>query len=622
MLRFLIRVKAKKKDKWKSAYKSCFELAKKKKARTLAFPSLSTGDFSSDREYRQLKEATRFGLASVVRWIEKSVKKRNNPYYFDEIRFVISEESADPIIDLYKKELSNTMLLASDSISMDPHHMSNNIFWGSLPGSNLEIRFRKEKIEEKGDCGLHALGTGHDEWIKTLLIIAKDFKARESLWEEINQAFVTGKVKPPSDEWRKILNQNNVKKRKLDDFIRKMNESSPETEKKSQKVGSILEEKKRRFKETDEALHLYCCRKDVYKYYIESFSPNKRSLWLGYKSALLFAKTKQITLYIWEAMLGNGSKLQLKDYNIANHPQNTLHLFFSANSTHFDLLEDFSQSGLLLSQPTYSQPDVSNSAQRSLWKKASRSIEPQNKTFAKQEIFCGRLPESKLKVYFRKKRVRGDNNCGMTALGTTREEFVNALMDFAQDSEARESLYEEIYQAFVTDEVEPPSPGEWEELLNNNSNRQQESSSLIRNLRDNIEYASQFKGEETSDLIHWLKDNGKEEWAGKLQTKEIEVYQTEQALRRYCVSKEVYQHYVQSFLSDVKRLWVGYASALLFAKAKTITLYVWEAKRDGVKKLKLKVYTLANDPRNTIHMLHTAHSTHFDLFSVIENVKS
>ena len=88
---------------------------------------------------------------------------------------------------------------------------------------------------------------------------------------------------------------------------------------------------------------------------------------------------------------------------------------------------------------------------------------------------------------------------------------------------------------------------------------------------------------------------------------------SEEDIKDYCCDELMYKHYINSFLSDSQRLWIGHASTLLFAKAKNITLYIWETESKDSPQLKLKNKTISESPKNTIHLFYTGGSTHFDL---------
>jgi|688.fasta_scaffold06320_1 hypothetical protein len=257
--------------------------------------------------------------------------------------------------------------------------------------------------------------------------------------------------------------------------------------------------------------------------------------------------------------------------------------------------------------------------------------------FDEHTLLCGKIGEQL--IQFSLAKVKGDGNCGLTALGAKdRSDFVEALLTLANDASARESLYEEIYQAFSSTEsgIKPFSE-EWEQLLEQQSKVQNEWDNLIRELRSNIPKAEDFDGGQRTELIRWLQEHDQEGWADKLIAKNLDVHRAEESLRVYCCTKEVYTQYVNKFLSDENRLWVGHASAILFSKANSNTLYIWEldsesssdgkfyetvylkAEEKNLRPIRIKSQTVNQQANNIIHLFYPPGSNHFDLLTEEEN---
>lgn len=87
----------------------------------------------------------------------------------------------------------------------------------------------------------------------------------------------------------------------------------------------------------------YCQSKKIALVYIHAYENTK--LFLGYKTALLYAKHHNINLLIWKK-IGDTQKIELmNDDNLdklnlqgSEQPRNTIHMVFSGGYTHFNLL--------------------------------------------------------------------------------------------------------------------------------------------------------------------------------------------------------------------------------------------------------------------------------------------
>jgi len=238
---------------------------------------------------------------------------------------------------------------------------------------------------------------------------------------------------------------------------------------------------------------------------------------------------------------------------------------------------------------------------------------------APNEIFQAMLPNANEVVHFQKILILGDGNCGLTALGTDRNKFTQALLTLTTSVTARESLYLEIFQAFISNEVEAYS-NQWIQLLESLTLFQSEWDTLIRTLHEKIPETQKFEAHKLKELNNWLTKNNYESLADQLKKKQLEVFQVEEALRRYCCGEEVYKYYVNAFSSEKAKLWVEHASALLFAQEMSITLYIWEAVDKNTNQLLLKGKYIASNPLSTIHLFYPIGSNHFDLLGIIESL--
>jgi ankyrin repeat protein len=244
-------------------------------------------------------------------------------------------------------------------------------------------------------------------------------------------------------------------------------------------------------------------------------------------------------------------------------------------------------------------------------KRSESSSDEEFKKRRRLDLFSGRLSENDQNVIFQRKIIFGDGNCGLNVLNTDRKEFAETLLSLSQYADVREHLWHEIYQAFSSKELPPPP--EWERLLDQSSIIHLQWDELIRTLRDNITEATNFNGNQIKELINWLTEHHHLDWAERLKETNSAIVQAEEALRLYCSSKEIYEEYARSYISNQQRLWVGHDSALLYARVRNITLYIWESSKENPEKLKLRNHTVAKNPQRVIHLYYPSGSFHFDL---------
>ena len=232
---------------------------------------------------------------------------------------------------------------------------------------------------------------------------------------------------------------------------------------------------------------------------------------------------------------------------------------------------------------------------------------------AKEQLFAAQLDDQL--IQFTREQIKGDGNCGLTGLGTTRALFVETLLNLSLDKEARSTLYEEIYDALTSKDIQPPSD-KWQKLLDGKAKAQLVLDESIRELREEIPEARQFEGGQLDELMAWLSTQTSRQskrWVEKLKLHQAMISQIDEEIKDYCCDELMFKHYVNSFLSESQRLWIGHTSALLFAKVENITLFIWETESKDSLQLKLKNKHISLAPKNTIHLFYTGGSTHFDL---------
>lgn len=263
-------------------------------------------------------------------------------------------------------------------------------------------------------------------------------------------------------------------------------------------------------------------------------------------------------------------------------------------------------------------PSFYSTTRQGFWQSARSPQE--NKTGITQDDGLGRLsshsspllkgilPGQKESIYLREEKVSGDGNCGFTTLGVTREQVAEALGRLANDPKAREALSEEIREALMTDQIYTE---EGIRLLQVLYHRQGEENKKLRVIRAKMKGLPHFTEATLEQTIDWLNDNGAPEEAESLRQTSLCTSQAEDALLLYCKGPGGFQAYVNE-LEHNQNLWLGYKSALLYAKTNDITLYIWMKSEADTNMLILQDYVIGEDGQ-IIHMLSTGRYTHFNL---------
>ncbi len=238
----------------------------------------------------------------------------------------------------------------------------------------------------------------------------------------------------------------------------------------------------------------------------------------------------------------------------------------------------------------------------------SRVSIPANSTI--EVVLQGQLPNHLLTT-FSEEEVAPNGDCGFITLGASRQQVVNCLIELSSDLTVRRALNEEIQQAFATHELKTP---EYQILANARNTQQEAYDDLFRNIR--VQFPAwkpepeQTQAEQESNLIHFLRTHSQSNLAEEIVNQRLRIIQSEQTINQYCQTEEVYTLYVNALGG---RLWLGYQSALLYAKNNGISLYIWRKGYDNSDPLVLIDHHHAVGSGQVIHMLHTAGFTHFNL---------
>lgn len=218
---------------------------------------------------------------------------------------------------------------------------------------------------------------------------------------------------------------------------------------------------------------------------------------------------------------------------------------------------------------------------------------------------------------FSEERVAGDGNCGFTAIGATRQQVVDCLRPLMSDAEFRLQLKEEMQQAVETEVFTFIAESE-SMLLRQRTEAQSVFDGLYRQLRSRHPGWQHTQGdrqdEQQGQFMLWLEREGFDEDAKNLRDLSLLLSQAEGELTLYFTRQDVCEAYIDALGN---RLWLGYQSALLYAQAKRINLFIWRKNNDGDPgSLSLMHSHQIADATNTVYILHTDGFTHFNLLVI------
>ncbi len=231
------------------------------------------------------------------------------------------------------------------------------------------------------------------------------------------------------------------------------------------------------------------------------------------------------------------------------------------------------------------------------------------------------LPKLGTLIEFEEHNAKADGDCGFTCLGTDREKLSEKLLSSKNSKEHREFLSEEIINAFVTydatsgeEGLKPYDIENWQNYYHTWKQKEKEFDKLFCEIQNKLSDKKLITQDNIDDSIRWLKNNNKSSEAELLMKKKLVVFQASEKLKTFSESINVFEYYVNALKSN--RLWLGYSSALLYAKLANITLYIWEKNTKNKNQLELIDHHIGDgNVSDGFHILHTDGFTHFNFLS-------
>lgn len=224
--------------------------------------------------------------------------------------------------------------------------------------------------------------------------------------------------------------------------------------------------------------------------------------------------------------------------------------------------------------------------------------------FSTSHLLVGTLNDQD--IHFEKITIPGDGDCGFTALGVNRLELKETLFPLFERKEIRDRLFEEVYEAFITNAIGVTTQFHSYTLIRDA--RQRLLDKALRGVRERNNSLPLFSDNTLyQQSIGWLKTNGQPNDAKLLEDAYLNNEQAINNLVSYCYSEEAYQHYCAAYL---QKLWLGCESAIIFAEQKDLSLYIWELTETEHLNLR-RFHCSSNQSTAPLHILYS-NGNHFD----------
>lgn len=232
-----------------------------------------------------------------------------------------------------------------DIYSSMNHHVG--VLSAVMPDSKETVYFTEEKVLGDGNCGFYTLGASREEVVENLLQLRNNENVRRELCDEIGDAFQSGELLPPEpNEWEQIFqdytNKTDALNKKAVEIAKIINPQIGNMELQQylqyiEKNGNneqneMIASYKLEADNAQEIVKLYCQKPNVFEHYASAY---KGKLWLGWKSALMYGKQKNISIFVWRK---ENEKLELMGHCTGQEGGQIIHMLLTDRFTHFNLL--------------------------------------------------------------------------------------------------------------------------------------------------------------------------------------------------------------------------------------------------------------------------------------------
>jgi hypothetical protein len=221
---------------------------------------------------------------------------------------------------------------------------------GKLPGASSTFFFSEKRIVGDGSCGFHALKATRKQVVDILLLSLENEENRRFLYSEVAETLEDGGIfnDIASASWHSLYKQKYQHQDELDAFIRYCRGAYIMPEKLPREIlAQWLDESNfvgdaaqlrglfAKMDQIEEQMQAYCARKDLLTVYVKKYS---RTVWLGCKSMVLYAKQTGNSIYIWQKAKNSSTQLELVYSHHANTDKPPIHTLLTDESKHFNSL--------------------------------------------------------------------------------------------------------------------------------------------------------------------------------------------------------------------------------------------------------------------------------------------
>jgi len=358
--------------------------------------------------------------------------------------------------------------------------------------------------------------------------------------------------------------------------------------------------------------------------YIRAYSIDKvgHSFALGYHAVKLYGQAKAAP---W--------KVACESFPSSTSSGQDFHVTYTDNFTSYNILMPFKRS---LEKPLEPDKGGEKNLDKDRKKDGDKGQEKDQKEEKEPGIYKGMLRE--VEVEFREVKVDGsENDCGFITLGIKRDDLVNTLLAYAENTEARDELALEIDNALVAEELN----ADFLEIKEDDYTVLLQIQKLKKNI---LEVKNQLDQEKRlveeilqSKGVDWKKDSGAADviaiqnlvallnqhqpenyqvHAEQLKEQLGKVIKLEQSYNKKLRSAEVYKAYARAYKGDRVgySLALGYHAINLYGRynpGNSIKIHIWKKTAPG--KVVCESPTPATSSGQDFHMLHTDRFTHYNI---------
>lgn len=263
-----------------------------------------------------------------------------------------------PCDNYYNSESRFDTYLKAMSLGLLATRAKRNETLSGVFNDGSKITFREICVKPDGDCGFTVLGIPSKNG-KNARVYFRDFleslkndrDVRDLMALEIRSAFlIAEEVRPPDQTHWEILHRhldiastekNKFRARVTRDLnlhhLNALEELEFIKHLKEKDWDKYLEFCNMRLTEynADQDIIRYCSRQDVYLHYINAYT---QGIWMGFQSAIVYAKKNKLTLHIWSRNNNSQSLRYESGYDAGEAASNVIHMLQTDGNSHFNLL--------------------------------------------------------------------------------------------------------------------------------------------------------------------------------------------------------------------------------------------------------------------------------------------